>query len=130
MSGRACDYCGKAAAFSQSSAHLYRGKDYGPVWECRPCEAWVGCHPGTKKPLGRLANKALRMAKMRAHSAFDPLWKSRLMSRTTAYRKLAEAAKMSPKDCHIGMFDVATCERVETWATRMMLKLRRQQVSA
>jgi hypothetical protein len=79
---------------------------------CSPCNAYVGCHPGTDKPLGRLADKELREAKMKAHSVFDPLWKSKTMKRSHAYGMLAERLGISKRDCHIGMFDVATCKRV------------------
>ena len=93
--------------------------DYGAVWECRPCEAWVGCHPqGT--PLGRLADKALRQAKMAAHAAFDPFWKAKMRrdgwpqkrARNAGYEWLAGQMGIAREDCHIGMFDEAQCRRV------------------
>lgn len=67
-----CPYCERPAEFLASSARVYHGRDYGPVWACLPCAAWVGCHKGTTQPLGRLANAELRKAKMAAHAAFDP----------------------------------------------------------
>ncbi len=116
MSAPVCPYCGAEAALHRSSAKFYRGRDYGPVWACVPCQAWVGCHPGTSTPLGRLANKELRQAKMRAHAAFDPLWKringERKMSRGNAYRWLSDRLGIPFDDCHIGMFDIDTCGRV------------------
>jgi hypothetical protein len=36
----------------------------------------VGCHKGTTKPLGRLADAELREWKKRAHAAFDPVWQA------------------------------------------------------
>ena len=76
---------------------------------CTPCNAYVGCHPGTKKPLGRLANAELRKAKLQAHNAFDILWKSGKMKRRTAYGWLALKLGIKEEDCHIGMFDVEMC---------------------
>lgn len=113
-----CPYCGNGAKFSETSSHLY-SRDYGPVWECAPCRAWVGCHPGGK-PLGRLANAELRRHKMAAHDVFDPLWKRRMErdglrkghARAKGYKWLAEQLGINRKDCHIGMFDVETCLRV------------------
>ncbi len=115
-----CAYCGKTAKLSMSSAHRYHGRDYGPIWECDPCEAWVGCHPGTTKPLGRLANKELRLAKIAAHDAFDGLWRRKVQkekcskshARSKGYAWLAAQLGISPQQCHIGMFDVAMCRRV------------------
>lgn len=117
--GRACPYCNEPAQFMESSASLYRGTEYGPVWACLPCEAWVGCHPGTTKPLGRLADRELRRAKVEAHRAFDPLWRAGLdvgatqrEARTTAYRWLANALGLIEDDCHIGKFDLPRCRAV------------------
>jgi hypothetical protein len=74
----------------------------------------VGTHKNspTHAPLGRLANAELRRAKMAAHAAFDPWWKSGRMTRREAYQKLASLMSMDPKDAHIGMFDVEQCKTV------------------
>lgn len=117
-----CDYC-------QTMSELVSGTDIYPhrpdlkdkrIYRCEPCGAWVGCHPGTLNPLGRLANAELRAAKQRAHAAFDPLWRAKMEregikqkeARNRAYQWLAAELEIPAPDCHIGMFDVATCERV------------------
>jgi hypothetical protein len=122
MSAPACDYC------SEPSERV-TGREVYPhrpeladkvIYRCSPCGAWVGCHPGTDKPLGRLANAGLRKAKMAAHSAFDPLWKAKMrrdecskkQARGAGYQWLAERLGVEPDACHIGMFDEATCWRV------------------
>lgn len=115
-----CPYCGRVSVFRETSFHLYANRDFGPVWECSPCRAWVGCHKGTKVPLGRLADAKLREAKRRAHAAFDPLWIKKMQlegckkgrARGKGYVWLAHQLGINVKDCHIGMFDVAQCERV------------------
>lgn len=114
MDAPTCDYCGEPAVLADS-AEVYGGRSYGMIWLCRPCQAWVGCHRHTDRPLGRLANAELRQWKMKAHTAFDQLWKipPRLLgNRSNAYAWLAERLRIEPKHCHIGMFDVATCKRV------------------
>lgn len=114
-----CPYCKKPSVFHQSSAVVYAGRDYGPVYACTPCQAWVGCHRGTTAPLGRLANKELRVWKQKAHAAFDPLWQEKMargfkkkFARDLAYNWLAAEMGLKPADCHIGMFDVAQCQKV------------------
>jgi len=90
------------------------------MWVCAPCKAWVGCHPGTEKPLGGLANKQLRDLKMEAHRFFDPLWKKKIekegcskgFARRAAYKWLAKQMGMTVKTCHIGYMDNKECERV------------------
>ena len=115
MSAPICDYCGKSS-IQTTGADIYpRRPDLASkvMFVCRPCDAWVGCHPGTASPLGRLANKALRVAKMEAHAAFDPLWRGKAKGeRGRAYGWLAGELGLSSDECHIGMFDVETCRRV------------------
>ena len=84
------------------------------------CNAYVGCHENNGKPMGRLANKDLRQAKMLAHSFFDPLWIKKMKTagvskgaaRSLAYRWLSKQMGMNPKECHIAMFDVDLCLKV------------------
>ena len=117
--GPECDYCGKSAKLVKSSEVYGPGRDYGWMWLCRPCQAWVGCHPGTKNALGRVADAELRQAKMAAHAAFDPLWRDhpdppwgRPGHRKSAYTWLADQLNLSPRHCHIGMMNAGTCRRV------------------
>ena len=109
-----CPYCG-------GHAGLVTGVDIYPhrpalasrqFWKCAPCGAYVGCHPGTLKPLGRLANAELRSWKVRAHAAFDPHWRDRGMTRQQAYQWLAAELGLTQSECHIGMFDVTLCQLV------------------
>lgn len=113
-----CDYCQHSAQLVGGEAVYPRRPDLHHLrfWRCMPCDAWVGCHKGTERPLGRLANAQLRTAKVTAHVAFDELWKRTTpagsYSRTGAYRWLAERLGIEVEGCHIGMFDVKTCQRV------------------
>lgn len=132
-----CPYCGAASEFSPSSAALYHGRDYGPLWVCRPCAAWVGCHPGRQIALGRLANKELRGWKMKAHAALDPLWKAKAAhkrltdpsysfskARGKAYHWLAGRLGIDVAACHIGEFDVDTCRKVVEICTPHLERLK------
>lgn len=100
----------------------------GPVYACIPCDARVGVHRLTLKPLGRLADANLRALKIEAHEAFDPLWRDlanaypelpvdcipyhiHRIARTRAYEWLAREMGITPERCHIGAFDEAQCRR-------------------
>ena len=111
-----CPYC-------EARAKLVTGKEIYPhrpdlyqlnFYQCKPCDAYVGCHKNGdgKQPLGRLANAELRKAKSEAHAMFDSIWRDKYMKRGSAYAWLADMLEIDPKDCHIGMFDVAMCNRV------------------
>lgn len=112
-----CPYCQQASVLVDGSAMYPHRPDLSDKWfyRCDPCKAWVGCHPNTKTPLGRLANAELRKAKSAAHAAFDPLWKRktpRKGARSNGYAWLAQQLGIAPADCHIGMMDVDMCKRV------------------
>jgi hypothetical protein len=109
-----CPYCQKQAELVGGAVIYPHRQDlhWMRLWACLPCGAWVGCHHGKRVPLGRLANAELRRWKQNAHAVFDPLWKSRTMSRKDAYRWLSETLGIPFKETHIGMFDVETCKRV------------------
>lgn len=121
-----CPYCGKEATYHETSVHIYSGIDFGPVYDCRPCDAYVGINKQTGLSHGTLANRELRQWRRRAHKAFDPLWKIpgktrawQYGKRTALYKKLAQQLGLSYAQTHIGMFDIETCKKVEelcrTW---------------
>ena len=117
-----CPYCQTDAALVTGREIYPHRKDLADKYfhRCRACDAWVGCHPGTSAPLGRLADKTLRAWKSAAHAAFDPLWRRKMekqgitkaAARSAGYAWLAEQLQIAPADCHIGMFDDGMCKRV------------------
>lgn len=123
-----CRYCQTPAVLTRygEAGYPYQ-RDYGPIWVCAPCLAWVGCHPGTEKALGRLANAELRKAKQEAHAAFDPLWQRKILkeqcsksyARKAGYRWLSEQLGIPFKKTHIGYFDVEQCRRVVEVCTNL-----------
>ncbi len=108
-----CPFCAKPARLA-NGAELYPHRDdlaHKLFWLCKPCGAYVGCHPGSEEPLGRLADMETRAARVSAHDAFDALWKTRGMSRGDAYRWLAGALGLPKDACHIGRFSVEQCRQ-------------------
>ena len=73
-----CPYCGREAKYVSGVGVYPHRPDLDSLrfWRCTPCEAWVGCHRGTSRPLGELADRETRHARLRAHAIFDPLWKA------------------------------------------------------
>lgn len=109
-----CDYCGNASELiTGEQLYPHRRDLFTKVfWRCDDCDAHVGCHPETVKPLGRLANEQLRKLKMQAHAKFDPLWRSGKWTRKGAYGWLSDQLEIPRRLTHIGMFDEEMCERV------------------
>ena len=75
-----------------------------------------------RKPL---ANKRTHDARKRAHAIFDEVWKSKLASRSFAYKLLAELLELHPNDCHMALMDARTAERVPWAVTQIKLFLAR-----
>lgn len=125
MTSVICPHCNIQARLTHSTEVYGPRHDYGHMYMCDHCGAYVGCHKGTTKPLGTPANKELRMWRMRAHSAFDTVWKHRYlrvkqtnpkykkgMARGGRYKALAKLMGINGDDCHIGMFDIIQCKHV------------------
>jgi ribosomal protein L37AE/L43A len=111
-----CPYCFQDSIFLEEKS----------IYRCEPCDAQVGTHKGTQKPLGTLANSELRKARQQAHAFFERMWKNQAVShnekksyyRNNAYRWLAK--EMNVESCHIGMFDLDNCKKVIELCSKQM----------
>jgi hypothetical protein len=117
-----CGYCGQLS-------EKVTGRDVYPLradlsgrmfYKCVPCDAFIGCHPGTDTPLGTLADAKLRKMRSKAHTQFDPLWKGGFLKRKQAYAALAQYLGVPVDDCHIGLFNSETCDRVISFSLKYM----------
>lgn len=111
MRGEICPYCGAKPELIDS-AEIYNGTSYGPIYICRPCNAYVGVYENTNKPLGRLANAGLRELKKQAHEVFDKIWRLKYKrGRHQAYYWLSKQLKLPFDYTHIGMMDEDYCRK-------------------
>ena len=109
--------CGNQAELTDSSI-VYK-KSYGNIWHCKDCGNYVGVHKATNQPLGILANEATRRARKVAHHYFDQLWrgkKNEKLTRKFWYASLAQHLSINFQNCHMGLFDEATCKEVAEFA--------------
>lgn len=107
-----CPYCGKEASWVENK-EIY-GKNYGESYMCylcKDCDAYVGCHHNSKKPLGTLANKELRRLRMRCHAFIDPFWKQKKLRRGGVYSILKQ---LFGYHIHIGECNEETCKKILT----------------
>lgn len=113
---KVCHLCGGEVGIVHHNA-LY-GRIYGKwpwVYQCAGCKAYVGMHPFTNIPLGTLADKELRDARVSAKQPFNLLWACR-MTRTEAYTALAAHMGKEAGSCHFGMFSLEECNVAREWA--------------
>jgi ssDNA-binding Zn-finger/Zn-ribbon topoisomerase 1 len=98
------------------------------------CSRWPDCdatHGATSEgePLGIPGDSATRHARKRAHLALDRLWQTaetmypnasdaksikrlQRLARVRSYEWLADQLGLTSEECHIGRFDMATCDAV------------------
>lgn len=118
--GLECQYCNSDTELVNSSV-IY-GKDYGDIYLCKPCDAYVGVHEGTTKAKGTVANAELRDQRKTAHAFFDPLWMKKVVTRKALYKGLSNWLEKSPDETHIGMFDTEECDEVIKYALHVKRK--------
>lgn len=110
--GVICPYCNKPTELVNGEVIYPHRSDLKQklFWYCAKDDAFVGCHPGTEKPLGYPATAFLRSQRSSIHALLDPLWRSGAESRSAVYAKLAKRLGIDEKLCHVAMFDSDRCE--------------------
>lgn len=91
-----CDDC-------NSTEIILKSNDYGNIYQCNNCGASVGCHVGTKAPLGRMASAKIRKLRIDVHKEFDPIWRKRILRRPDAYDWLGRQLGIERSKCHMSM---------------------------
>ena len=119
-----CPFCNKPARWVENK-EIYNGKNYGKsymAWWCKPCDAYVGCHNNTKKPLGTLADYKTRQYRKMAHAIFDPLWRNTFKRRSNKrLNRDAVYSQISNKfgyRVHIGESNVEQCKNIIQWCEK------------
>ena len=111
-----CRYCGgvvrlaPAAEVYGAAAARRLGIEREKFYQCQNCNARVGCHKGTTRPLGNLANETLRLKRKETHQIFDSFWRERGMPRTQGYHWMAKKLRLSEPLAHIGGFEMDRCQ--------------------
>ena len=127
-----CPYCGanaklRPATVVYGDAALNKNS-YVYVCDRYPtCDAYVAAHEESKLPMGTLANGELRNKRIRAHHAFDQLWKSGRMTKKEAYRWLQMQFGLRSlllELAHIGMFGEYVCDRLIRECTETAEKMK------
>ena len=110
-----CPYCGSHSVL-RSADGIYRNNDKNTMlYVCSRypvCDSYVRVHPGTKIPMGTMADRQLRALRNEAHRNFDQLHKKGLMSKEEAYHWLASILAAPLGQAHIGYLGEYYCRQV------------------
>lgn len=66
------------------------------------------------------ADYSTRQARIQAHEYFDTLWKSGMLKRKNAYKKLSHFLEIPREKTHIGSFDQEQCQKVIQFANEIL----------
>jgi ssDNA-binding Zn-finger/Zn-ribbon topoisomerase 1 len=107
---------------------LYReNKNGSMLYVCAKypaCDAYVRVIPGSKTPVGSLADGTLRALRLEAHRYFDKLHLSGMMSKSDAYQWLADILQAPQSQAHIGYVGEYYCRKVIQESKRLLDKRR------
>lgn len=106
-----------------------RGSKFGLFYGCTrwpECDATHGAHP-SGEPLGIPATRETKRWRIKAHEAFDLLWKrpTGYMSRSDAYAWMTQIMGLPKEEAHIGRFTIEQCQALiealndEAWIATM-----------
>ena len=107
-----CPFCHQEAIWCENK-EIY-GRNYGKsymCYYCKPCDAYVGCHQNTTRPLGTLADKELRKLRHQCHEQFDKMWSDN-KDRKWAYEWLQSKMKLHKTQAHIAKLDKDQCRQL------------------
>lgn len=110
-----CPYCGSTVELRSADGIYKENKNQTMLYVCRnypACDAYVRVHPGTRVPLGTMANGKLRALREAAHTYFDRLHTSGIMTKEEAYYWLANLIQAPLGQAHIGYLGEYYCKRV------------------
>lgn len=105
-----CPVDGKPAPWVENKEKY--GRNFGKSYMCYYCkehDTYVGCHNNTREPLGTMAGKELREARMAVHAKIDPLWRSGGHRRSDVYRHISNKFGYQ---YHTGESDIETCNKI------------------
>ena len=127
-----CPYCGSPVVL-RSAAGIYKENNADTMlYVCSKypaCDAYVRVLPGTKTPVGSLADSGLRALRREAHQSFDRLYQSGLMTRNDAYAWLAAMLQAPLSQAHIGYLREHYCRQVIEESCRLLQNRRKTQGS-
>lgn len=114
-----CAECGAAMRLQSTNRFTYADGSPKKFWSCTRWPACNGMHGAHQdgRPLGTPANKETKEWRIKAHDAFDRLWKvERRMARSVAYRWMQARMGLTDDEAHIGKFNITKCK----WLIRLV----------
>lgn len=110
-----CPYCGGSVILKSADGIYKNNKDGAMLYVCShypECDTYVRVRPGTRIPMGTMADGKLRTLRIATHRQFDKLYKQGFMTRKEAYMWLAHIIDAPLSQAHIGYLSEYYCNVV------------------
>lgn len=115
MKNMRCPYC-RSAVHLRSADGIYKDNSKNAqLYVCSKypvCDSYVRVHPGTRIPIGSLANAKLRLLRIETHRQFDKLHEAGIMTKRDAYGWLAHTLQTPMSQAHIGYLSEYYCNLI------------------
>lgn len=118
-----CPYCGGPVVFRSADGIYKDNKDGTMLYVCShypECDAYVRVRPGTRIPMGTMADGNLRSLRIATHRQFDKLHKQGFMTREEAYLWLAHTIAAPLSQAHIGYLSEYYCNLVIQESSKLL----------
>lgn len=124
-----CPYCGSTITYRSADGIYKDNSKRTMLYVCTNypvCDAYVRVKPGTREPVGTMADGKLRSLRHSAHHYFDKIHKSGLMTKEEAYRWLAYTIAAPMSEAHIGKLGEYYCNLVIDESKKLLSKNAKQ----
>ena len=118
-----CPYCGSPVIFRSADGIYKDNKDGTMLYVCShypECDAYVRVRPGTRIPMGTMADGNLRSLRIATHRQFDKLHKLGFMTREEAYMWLAHISDAPLSQAQIGYLREYYCNLVMQESAKLL----------
>lgn len=116
-------HCGSPAVLRDASVVCRTHRQGAMAYVCAnypKCDSYVMASPDANLPLGSLAGPALRKLRREAHTEFNRLYQSGLMTKKEAYRWLSYMVQAPMEHAHIGHLGDYYCKVVIRESRKLM----------
>lgn len=120
-----CPYCGSIAILRRADEIYLTSPQKDKDRMLLVCKNYPNCDSYIKadkngNPKGVMANKELRHLRLIAHNYFDEIFKNEILTRSDAYKLLADRLGIPLKDAHISNFNEYRCKKVISIAKEIL----------
>jgi hypothetical protein len=125
MKNMRCPYCSSSVHLRSADGIYKENSQNAQLYVCSKyptCDSYVRVQPGTRIPVGSLANAELRSLRVATHRQFDKLHVTGIMTKRDAYGWLAFTLQTPLSQAHIGYMGEYHCNLIIEESRQLLKK--------